>query len=121
MARSPDRGSATIYALALLAVLAAVALAAAAVGGAMVARHHAMTAADLTALGAADALARADGDPCGVAERIAARHEVELLGCVLDGLVVDVVVGARVGGLAPLGLVAQMRARAGPSEGGPDR
>lgn len=114
---APDRGSGTVYALVVLAVLAAVGLGAAAVGGAVVARHHAMTAADLAALAAADALARFDPDPCGAAAQIASRHDAELVSCGVHGLVVDVVVGVPVGGVAGLGLVAQMRARAGPGDG----
>ena len=115
--RASDRGSGTTYAIVVLAVLTTLALGAAAVGGAVTARHQAMTAADLAALAAADALARADADPCAVAERIASRHEVALFGCELDGMVIDVVVGAPVGGLAGLGLVARMQARAGPGGG----
>jgi secretion/DNA translocation related TadE-like protein len=98
----------------LVAVTAAIALAAAAVGGSVVARHRAMSAADLAALAAADALARADADPCAAAEHIAARHEVDLLECTTAGLVVDVVVGAPVRGALGFGLVAAMHARAGP-------
>src|SRR6187455_609980 len=98
----------------LVAVTAAIALAAAAVGGSVVARHRAMSAADLAALAAADALARADADPCAAAEHIAARHGVDLLECTTAGLVVDVVVGAPVRGALGFGLVAAMHARAGP-------
>ena len=109
-----DRGSGTVYALVLVAVLAAISLGAAAVGGAVVARHRAMAAADLAALAAADALARTGPDPCAAAERIASRHAVELLTCTTTGLDVDVVVGARVRGVLGFDLVAEMQSRAGP-------
>jgi secretion/DNA translocation related TadE-like protein len=112
--RCPDRGSATIYALALIALVATIALGAAGVGGAMVARHRAMAAADLAALASADAAARGAADPCAAADRIASRNDVELIGCSTAGLVVDVVVGAPVGGVLGFGVVAEMRARAGP-------
>ena len=114
-ARWRDRGSATVYALAVVALLAAVALGAAAVGGAVVARHRAMSAADLAALAAADALARIEPDPCAAAGRIASRHAVDLLQCTTTGMVVDVVVGAPVRGVLGFGLVAEMHARAGPA------
>src|SRR5687767_10967307 len=109
-----DRGSGTIYALAVIAVVATIAFGAASVGGAVVTRHRAMAAADLAALAAADALARAEPDPCAAASRIAARHDVELVGCATSGAIVDVVVEAPLRGALGFGLGAQMRARAGP-------
>lgn len=105
-----------MYALAVVALLAAVALTAAAVGGALVARHRAMAAADLAALAGADALAAGRAEPCDAAARIASRHAVDLVSCTTNGLVVDVVVGVRVGGIAGHPLVAQMRSRAGPAD-----
>ena len=111
-----DGGSGTIYALVVLAVLAAIALAASAVGGAVVARHRAMAAADLAALAAADALARSEPDRARRAVRIASRHAVDLVGCTTTGLVVDVVVGARLSRrprLRPGGADAR---RAGPAD-----
>jgi secretion/DNA translocation related TadE-like protein len=109
-----DRGSGTIYALVVAAVVATVALAAAAVGGAVIARHRAMSAADLAALAGADVLAAGGGDPCGAAAHIAARHQVDLLSCSTAGLVVDVTVGVAVRGALGFGLMAEMRSRAGP-------
>ncbi len=111
-----DRGSGTIYALVLVAVVAATAVGAAAVGGAVIARHRAMSAADLAALAAADMLVRG-GDPCAAAGHIAARQAVELISCSTTEMVVDVTVGVPVRGALGFGLVAQMRARAGPGGG----
>lgn len=110
-----DRGSGTVWAVMVIAVLASLALAAAAIGGAIVTRHRAAGAADLAALAAADAVARADADPCRWAALVAERHGAVLTACSIDALVVDVVVGLAAGGLLDLGLTASVRARAGPA------
>ena len=109
-----DRGGATVLVLAIGLVTVLVAIASAAVGSAIVARHRAQTAADLAALaGALDSL---DGVEvaCARAREIAARNGGHLIACDLDGLDVVVTVEARPTGLAAMGGAARASARAGP-------
>ena len=115
----PERGSATVWVLALAGVLAAVGLAAVLVGAAVTARHRAGTAADLAALTAALAAVEGESVACGAAARMAADNGTELTSCAVhDGNVFDITVAAPVR-LGPLGLFqADGRARAGPA--GPD-
>jgi secretion/DNA translocation related TadE-like protein len=111
-----DRGSATVLVLAIGLVTVLVAIAAAAVGGAIVARHRAQTAADLAALaGALDSL---DGVEvaCARAGEIAAGNGGHLTACDVDGLDVVVTVEARPTGLSAIGGTARASARAGPVE-----
>jgi secretion/DNA translocation related TadE-like protein len=111
-----DRGGATVLVLAIGLVTVLVAIASAAVGGAIVARHRAQTAADLAALaGALDSL---DGVEvaCARAEEIAASNGGHLTECDVDGLDVVVTVEARPTGLAAMGGTASASARAGPVE-----
>jgi secretion/DNA translocation related TadE-like protein len=108
-----DRGSATLLALAMVGLLVLVG-AALAVTGAMVHAHRvAQSAADLAALGGAQARARGR-DPCAVAAELAADNGAGLDSCELDGL--DLRVQVTVDGPHWLGqrhdLSAQ--ARAGP-------
>lgn len=114
-AGGPDRGSGTVWSVALIAVVASLALLAAAIGGAVVTRHRAGAAADLSALAAADAVARAAGQPCLLAERVAERYGGVLTSCVVNGMVVDVVVSMVAGGLLGGERTASVRARAGPA------
>ncbi|WP_448625657.1 Rv3654c family TadE-like protein [Geodermatophilus sp. URMC 64] len=110
-----ERGSATVWVLALAGVLAAVGLAAVLVGAAVTARHRAGTAADLAALAAA--LVAAGGEPvaCAAAARAAAANGAELTSCTVGGgAVVELTVAVPVR-LGPLGQFrATGRARAGP-------
>jgi secretion/DNA translocation related TadE-like protein len=110
-----DRGSATVWVVALSGVLAAIGMAAVLVGSAVVGRHRAAGAADLAALAAAESAVRGRSDACGVAEAVARANGARLSGCSVDpGAVVDVAVEVRVR-LGPLGTgLATARARAGP-------
>ena len=69
---SGERGSATVWTLAVSGVLAVVGAAAVLTGAAVVARHRATAAADLVALAAAGRAVAGDAGPCVAAERIAA-------------------------------------------------
>jgi len=109
-----ERGSGTIWVIVMIMLVASFAIGAAAVGGAVVARHRASSAADFAALAAADALARAEADPCSAASRVAARYGGELTGCTVDGMTVYVVVDMAAGGLTGPSYRATVRARAGP-------
>ncbi|MHA7261764.1 Rv3654c family TadE-like protein [Arthrobacter sp. TMN-37] len=110
-----ERGSGTVLAAGLAAVLililaALVLLVQAAVGGA-----RAAAAADLAALAGADA-ARGlrDGEPCGVARETAHRHRAELVHCSRSGpggVIITVRTSVETPGVLP---AASGAARAGP-------
>ncbi len=122
-----ERGSASLWMLAMATVLwvsvAGVVLAGVAIG----ARHRAATAADLSALAAASALQRAqlERDPsaaataCATARIIAAANEATVDSCQVSGLVVDVTTSVAVRALASFGFLGldsvSARARAGPA------
>jgi secretion/DNA translocation related TadE-like protein len=110
-----ERGSATVWVLALAGLLAVLAAAVVLVGAAVVARHRATTAADLAALAAAGRAVVGDADACAAARRIARADDAELESCTVGtGTVAEVHVRVPVR-LGPLGLAgARARARAGP-------
>jgi len=80
-----DRGSATVLAVALLAVAVAMGLVVAGLAGLAADRATARSAADLAALAGAYEQRRlldgSGGDPCAVADRAAAANAAELTGC----------------------------------------
>ena len=78
---SGERGSATVWVLALAGVLAVVGMAVVLVGAAVVARHRAGAAADLAALAGAGRAVLGDPDACAVAADVAAANAAELTGC----------------------------------------
>lgn len=112
---SGERGSATVWVLALSGVLAVLAAAVVLVGAAVVARHRAATAADLAALAAAGRASLGSDDACLVAADAARANAAALTGCTVDaGAVVQVEVRVPVR-LGVLGShTATGRARAGP-------
>lgn len=116
-----ERGSATVWVLALAGLLAVLGVAVVLVGGAVVARHRASAAADLAALAAAGRAVLADPAACATAARIARTNGAELEGCVLrPEAIVDVRVRVPVR-LGPLGsFAAHARARAGPAPAAAD-
>lgn len=110
-----QRGSATIWTVALMALVFAVATAVVFAGMARVARHRAQGAADLSALAAAR-LAFADpGRGCARASSLAVDNEARVTRCSLgDGGIADIEVTMEVS-LPLKGPVAiTARARAGP-------
>jgi secretion/DNA translocation related TadE-like protein len=110
-----ERGSATVWMLALSGVLAVVGIAAVLVGAAAVARHRAGSAADLAALAAAGQAVTGGPAACTTAADIAAANGAELTACTVDeAAVVEVAVRVpvRLGGLGVRWATA--RARAGP-------
>jgi secretion/DNA translocation related TadE-like protein len=110
-----DRGSATLWMLALIGLIWSVATMAMAVGGARAARHRAYAAADLAALAAASHFAEGAGSACELAARIARGSGGRLRQCVFHGRISDVVVVSEIQGIPALGrLTATARARAGP-------
>lgn len=79
-----EEGSGTVLALATIATVLVLAVLALGVAGAYVAHRRAASAADLSALAAADALrGLAQGQPCQVAERIAEQNGAQLRACTI--------------------------------------
>lgn len=111
-----ERGSATVWTVALAAVLAVIGGAVVLVGAAVVARHRAAAAADLAALAAAGRAVLGDATPCAVAAEVAAANGATLDSCEVGAeAVVELRVHVPVR-LGPLGVVdARARARAGPA------
>ncbi|MDH6624320.1 secretion/DNA translocation related TadE-like protein [Streptomyces sp. LBL] len=109
--RSGDRGSATVWSLAGIAVLCVVFGVVLAMGQAMVARHRAAGSADLAALAAADHWADGGTAACARAGRVARAQSARLVRCVLVGEISDVTAAS---GQGPF--EAEVRARAGPAE-----
>ncbi|MFG1618311.1 Rv3654c family TadE-like protein [Nonomuraea wenchangensis] len=110
-----ERGSATLWGVALMGLLMAVATAFATVGTARVARHRVNDAADLSALAAARLALLDPQEACARAGALAADNGVEMTRCEISGEVADVwttlsislpVVGTR---------IVTGRARAGPA------
>ncbi|WP_205730150.1 Rv3654c family TadE-like protein [Blastococcus sp. TF02-8] len=110
-----ERGSATVWVLALSAVLVLVAAAAVVVGLGMATRHRAGSAADLAALAAASAAVTGDPDPCARAGEVAEANGGHLSACHVEPgsvVAVQVQVALSLGRLGTHSAVA--RARAGP-------
>lgn len=110
-----ERGSATVWLLALSGLLAVLGAAVVLVGAAVVARHRATTAADLAALAGAGRAVTGDPDPCAAVLTVAEANVAVVDGCTVQlgaVVVVHLHVGVRLG---PIGTVhAGARARAGP-------
>ncbi|MCP2164634.1 Rv3654c family TadE-like protein [Goodfellowiella coeruleoviolacea] len=113
----PDRGSASVLAVAVIAVLLGLAALGVAVATAVTTRHRAASAADLAALAGAAHVLAGRQEACQRADWVARRMRVELTGCVVVGRDVLVAVAARPP--EPLALLGttNARARAGPTEG----
>ncbi len=111
-----DRGSATIWTVAVIAALLVFATGILAVGSAAVTRHRAAGAADLAALAAADYAPDGEQAACGWARWVTDRMRVQLVSCHLDGWDALVQTSAEPAGpLARFG-AATARARAGPAD-----
>lgn len=124
MARSgkaPDRGSASVLALAILAVIVMTAGIAVALSHVAHARGQAQGAADLAAIAAAQALhdPRIIADPCQRARQVVEANGAALESCDVQGRDVRVVASVVVRGLDGsewwAGLRASARALAGPA------
>ncbi|MEV0594380.1 Rv3654c family TadE-like protein [Nonomuraea cavernae] len=85
-----DRGSATLWGVAFMGLVMAVALSVATVGAARVARHRVNDAADLSALAAARLVIVDPEGACGRAAAVALDNGVELVECAIFDEVVDV-------------------------------
>ncbi|WP_225878061.1 Rv3654c family TadE-like protein [Spongiactinospora rosea] len=109
-----ERGSATLWVVAFMGVLMAMAMGVAYVGMARVAVHRARSAADLSALAAARVVVRGNDQACDEAESVASANHAVLERCRVDGLTAEVWVSVRYAlpGLAERRVTS--RARAGP-------
>lgn len=117
-----DRGFATVLGAFVIAAIAATIVGVLYVGGAVVSRHRAQSAADLAALAAAQELMLTEKEPCAVARQLIDEQEVKgrLSRCVIDGDDVELTVDVPVS-LGPFGVhLATASARAGPVDSGPD-
>jgi len=115
---SAEAGSATVWVLALAAVLGLLAVAVGLIAGVSAARNRAAAAADLAALAAARRLQTDPGDACRSAAAVAVANGASLVACRSpDGVVVDVAVetGAALPGWLPRLGAARVSARAGPT------
>ena len=110
-----ERGSGTLLTLFMGLVLATAVAMATLWSAISIARHKLTSAADLTALSAAQALAAGTPDPCASARRIAATHNVALADCQLtpDSVLIHVTTQLHLADLATPTLSAS--ARAGPA------
>ena len=110
-----DRGSASLVAVAMLAVLLALTAGGGYVGSAVIARHRAQAAADLAALAAAVRLADGAGAACVRASELARAMHTVVTRCVIEDLDALVTVDAPMTfgrlGVGP----ARASARAGPA------
>ena len=115
-AGSREEGSGTVLALGIVAVLLIMTVTVAGLIGVVSANRRASSAADLSALAAADAYrGLAPGDPCKVAEEWAAKNGARLEACTFPDRpeTVEVTVAVPVSGpMSTLG-PARARARAG--------
>lgn len=109
-----ERGAATLFAVACLAVLLLLGAALGVVAAMVRAHRVAQSAADLAALAVADA-AGAGRDPCAAGRLVAAANGAELDSCAVDGR--DATVTVTVVGPRWLGQAADLSAdaRAGPA------
>ena len=115
-----ERGSGTVYALGVIAVLLAAAVGIAGLIQAQSATGRARAAADLAAISGATVLSSvvAPGDPCAMAQRVAAANGASVSACSVAGedVTVSVVLPATILG-RPRQATAQ--ARAGPVDAPP--
>jgi secretion/DNA translocation related TadE-like protein len=113
--RRGERGSGTLLTLFMGLVLATAVAMAILWSAISIARHKLATAADLTALSAAQALASGAPDPCTTAHRIATTHHVDLADCQLatDSVSIRVTTQLHLAAIAHPTLSAT--ARAGPT------
>ena len=109
-----ELGSASLFAVAMMAVLLAITIGGVYVGSAVIARHRAQSAADLAAVAAAVHLAHGASAACSRASALALAQGTAVTRCEVEHLDVIVTVETHV----PLGRIAvgpaRATARAGP-------
>lgn len=112
--RPSDRGSASVWLLAVGLVITVVALAGAALGAAQVTTHRAQTAADMGALAGAARAAHGRSAACARAAELAAANGGRLARCDLAGLELTVTVAVDRPAVLGPGPAVRASARAGP-------
>ncbi|RSN01123.1 pilus assembly protein TadE [Nonomuraea sp. WAC 01424] len=85
-----ERGSASLWGVALMGLLLAIATGLAIVGAVRVARHRVNSAADLSALAAAKLAILDPEGACDRASTLAGKNGVRLVACEITGAVADV-------------------------------
>ncbi|WP_374112356.1 Rv3654c family TadE-like protein [Rhodococcus sp. CH91] len=120
MILSDDRGSASILGCSVMAALVVITATALHAGSAVVTRHRAQAAADLSALAVASALDSGVSAACEAAVPITARMRVRVRRCEIHGWDAVVEVAAPVSALFD-GKETKAVARAGPAGGSGDR
>lgn len=113
--RAADRGSATVFAIAVIMLVTCAGLAGLTLGSALVARHRTAAAADLAALAGAARAAEGQTGVCAQARAVASANRAELASCRMAGQVVEVVAVIRLPSLFGVPMTARSRARAGPT------
>jgi secretion/DNA translocation related TadE-like protein len=109
-----DDGVVVVLVLGLASVLVLIGMVTSALAAVAVARQRAASAADLSALAAAQSVIEGEAVACARAAALAERVSARLLSCRLTGDLAEVVAEVRPpGGLGALG-AARSRARAGP-------
>ena len=106
-----DEGVSTVFGAMMVGLLIVVTGVCVRLGGAMLARQQAETAADLGALAGAAEILRGPDAACAEVARVVTANRARLVSCVVDGF--DVLVRAEVAAPA-FGGTAAARARAGP-------
>lgn len=109
----PDRGAATVVAVALLGLLVLVAYALSVVAAIFAGHRTAQSAADLAALAGAEAAGPGGDEPCAAALAVAQANGARLKRCVVEGrgvLVTVAVTGPRWRGWEAGDLLAESRA-----------
>ncbi len=113
--RNGDRGSGSIWVLALGLVVVLAGLVGMYRGSAMVGRHRAEAAADFAALAAAAKVLQGGQVACASAGTVAAANGARLVSCAVDGSIATVTTAVALRGVLPGDFVATGRARAGPA------
>ncbi|MFI7228572.1 Rv3654c family TadE-like protein [Nonomuraea angiospora] len=114
-----EKGSATLWGVALMGLLMAVATAFATLGSVRVARHRVHSAADLSALAAAKLAIMNPETACARAAALAGQNGVKLTQCKITDEIADVWTSLSIS-LPILGSrTLTARSRAGPAESGP--
>ncbi|MEV4626646.1 Rv3654c family TadE-like protein [Micromonospora sp. NPDC049523] len=112
-----DRGSASLWLLAVGLTLVMAGMAGASVGAARVAKHRARVAADFGALAGAARTLDGPAAACARAAELVDVNGGRMLDCTVDGLDLQLVAEIAVTPLPGLTRVARASARAGPARG----
>lgn len=112
LAKSADRGSASIVAVGLVVGIITLLTIIAAVGNVLISKAQAHTAADIAALAGASVQMNASADACSLAAQIASDNQAQLDDCAVENDEVQVAVTVRT--RVPLVSRVTVRSRAGP-------